>query len=85
MHITTKMGEFRGDNETWTLCFIVGRTRSGLTILLKMIQQLEVHCGLFNKVKLKRLKSDFLSFLKMAELPKAKPTELGLPNRVVKS
>ncbi len=37
MHITTKMGEFRGDNETWTPCFIVGRTRSGLTILLKIL------------------------------------------------
>ena len=27
------MGEFRGDNETWTHCFIVGCTRSSLTIL----------------------------------------------------
>jgi len=37
MHITTKMGEFRGDNETWTPCFIVGRTRSGRTILLTIL------------------------------------------------
>ncbi len=37
MHIATKMAEFRGDNETWTPCFLVGRTRSGLTILNKIL------------------------------------------------
>lgn len=37
MHMMTKGAEVRGDNETWRPCFIVGRTRSGLTILLKIL------------------------------------------------
>lgn len=38
MHITTKGGEFRGYNETWTPCFIVGRGRSGLTLLSRILR-----------------------------------------------
>ena len=36
MHIQTKMNDNK-ENEPWEPCFIVGRTRSGLTILLKIL------------------------------------------------
>jgi len=68
-----------------TYAALMNEVRPELIKLPRVILQLEVHWGLFNKAKLKRLKSDFLSFLKMAELPKAESTDLDLPNRVVKS
>ena len=36
MHINTKNGDLK-DDETWEPVFIVGRTRSGLTILLNIL------------------------------------------------
>jgi len=56
LHITAKGSEFRTDNETWTPCFMVGRTRSGLTILLKILSDYTPIAGCRDQGMLLRFK-----------------------------
>ncbi len=66
MDIATKRSEvkgpeFRGDKDTWRPCFLVGRTRSGLTILLKILNDYTPIAGCQDQGMILRFK-DLLGF-----------------------